>query len=192
VTKVCLACKQELPMDLFSPVMVKGVQKRQGKCTPCRRVYRKAYYEANRERCKAQMREWQKNNPDYCANWQKENPDKVKQYRAASRPRAREYMREQYWKDPEAARLRSKQFKATNPELIKTEKRRWAAENKEHLRKYFSRKTAELSDSYIRNKLATNHKRERTLRSKDIPQELVELKRLQLLLQRELKNETHK
>ncbi len=192
MTKVCLACKQELPMDLFSPVMVKGVQKRQGKCTPCREVYRKAYYEANKERCKAQMREWQKNNPDYCANWQKENPDKVKQYRAASRPRAREYMREQYWKDPEAARLRSKQFKAANPELIKTEKRKWVAENKEHLRKYFSRKTAELSDSYIRNKLATNHKRERTLRSKDIPQELVELKRLQLLLQRELKNETHK
>jgi hypothetical protein len=191
MVKVCLACKQGLPIDLFKIVMTKGQPKHQAKCKPCVQAYQKAYYETNKERCKAQMREWNKKNPDYWANWQKENPDKVKQHRAAARPRAREYMREQYWKDPEAARLKVRQYKAANEKTVKAKKKEWNQSNKEHLRKYFSRKTAELSDSYIRNKLAANHKRERTLRSKDIPQELVELKRLQILLLRELKNEPH-
>lgn len=187
MTKICLACKHELPLDAFRTIMVKGAPKHQAKCRPCMQAYQKAYYEANKERCKQQVREWNKKHPDYFTNWKQENFDKVKQYREAAKPRAQEYMREQYWKDPEAARLRSQQFRAANPELIKAKKREWNDKNKEHRRKYFNRKTAELSDSYIRNKLAANHKRERTLHSEAIPQSLVEIKRLQLLIQRELK-----
>ena len=55
MNKVCLACKQELPIDLFRIVMLKGVQKhQQATCKPCMAAYRKAYYEANKERCKEQ------------------------------------------------------------------------------------------------------------------------------------------
>jgi hypothetical protein len=191
MTKVCLACKQELSIDSFRIVVVKGAQKYQAKCKPCMAAYQKAYYEANKERILEQVREWNKRNPDYHTNWQKENPDKLKRHREAARPRAREHMREQYWKDPEAARLKVRQYKAANIETVKAKKKEWNQSNRPHLRAYYNSKTKQLSDSYIRNKLAANHKRERTLRSEDIPQELVELKRFQLLLKRELKNEPY-
>jgi hypothetical protein len=191
MTKVCLACKQELHIDSFRVVVVKGTQKHQAKCKPCMAAYTKAYYEANKEHCKKLMREWNNRNADYVRSWRVNNADKIAQYRKNARPQARKHMREQYWKDPEAARLKSKQFRDANPDLIKAKRREWNQSNKPHLRAYHNNQTKQLSDSYIRNKLAANHKRERTLRSEDIPQELVELKRFQLLIQRELKNETH-
>jgi len=192
MTKICLRCKQELPIDLFRVVKVKGVQKhQQATCKPCMAAYGKAYYEANKERIKEQLRDWNKKHPSYTRDWQKQNPEKHKQHRENARPRAREHMREQYWKDPEAARLKVRQYKAANIETVKARKKEWNQANRPHLRAYQNSKTKQLSDSYIRNKLAANHKRERTLRSEDIPQELVELKRFQLLIQRELKNETH-
>ena len=185
--KVCLACKQGLPIDLFRTVIVKGQPKHQAKCKPCMQAYQKAYYETNKERCKAQMRDWNKRNADHVRSWRTNNSDKVAQYRKNARPQAREHMREQYWKDPEAARLKSKQFRDANPDLIKAKKKEWNQLNRPHLRAYYGSQTKQLSDSYIRNKLAANHKRERTLCSGDIPQDLVELKRLQLLIQRELR-----
>jgi len=190
MNKVCLRCKQELHIDLFRIITLKGVQKhQQATCKLCMAAYQKAYYEANKERCKKQVREWNKRNPDYHTNWQKANPDKLKRHREAARPRAQEYMREQYWKDPEAARLKVRQYKAANKETVKAKKKEWNSSNREHLRAYYNMKTEQLSDAYIRNKLAANHERERTLRSEDIPQSLVEIKRFQLLIQRELKNE---
>ena len=192
MTKVCLACKQELPIDLFRIVMLKGVQKhQQATCKPCMAAYQKAYYENNKERCKELLREWNKRNPNYTRDWQRENSEKHKQHRENARPRARERAKEKYWEDPEAARLKVRQYKAANKETVKAKKKEWNESNRPHLRAYYNSKTKQLSDSYIRNKLAANHKRERTLRSEYIPQELVELKRLQLLLRRELKNEPH-
>jgi hypothetical protein len=188
MTKVCLSCKQELPIDLFKIVILKGVQKhQQATCKPCMKEYKKAYYEANKERIKEQMRDWNKRNPDFIQNWRANNPDKVAKYRKAARPRARERAKEQYWEDPESARLKVRQYKEANKEFVKRRKKEWNAESKEHLRMYYNKKTEQLSDSYIRNKLAANHKRERTLCSENIPQDLVELKRLQLLIQRELR-----
>lgn len=192
MNKVCLACKQELPIDLFKIVMSKGVQKhQQATCKLCMAAYRKAYYEANKERCKELVREWNKRNPDYHTNWRKENPDKVKQIRAVGAPKRREHAKKKYWEDPEAARLKVRQYKAANIETVKVKKKEWNSQNREHLRSYYNKKTEQLSDAYIRNKLAANHKRERTLRSENIPQELVDLKRIQLLLQRKLRDETH-
>jgi hypothetical protein len=188
MTKVCLACKQELPIDLFKIVILKGVQKhQQATCKPCMASYRKAYYEANKERIKEQMRDWNKLHPNYTREWQKQNIEKHKQHRLNARPRARERAKEQYWEDPESARLKVRQYKAANIETVKVKKKEWNQLNRPHLRSYYNSQTKQLSDSYIRNKLAANHKRERTLCSGDIPQDLVELKRLQLLIQRELR-----
>ena len=192
MTKICIGCKQELPVDLFRTVFLKDVQKhQQAKCKSCMSAYQKAYYEANKERIKEQLKEWQKKNPNYMREWQKKNPEKHKQHRQNSRPRARERAKEKYWEDPEAARLKVRQYKAANKEIVKVKKKEWNQLNRPYLRTYYNNMTEQLSDSYIRNKLAANHKRERTLRSGDIPQELVELKRFQLLLRRKLKNETH-
>lgn len=192
MTKVCLRCKQELPIDLFRVVMLKGVQKhQQATCKPCMTAYQKSYYEANKERIQEQIREWNKQHPNYTRDWQKENSEKHKQHRENARPRARERAKEKYWENPEAARLKVRQYKAANIETVKAKKKEWNKSNRPHLRAYHNKQTKQLSDSYIRNKLAANHKRERTLRSEDIPQELVELKRFQLLLRRELKNEPH-
>jgi len=188
MNKVCIGCKQELPIDLFRTVFLKGVQKhQQAKCKPCMSAYQKAYYEANKKRIQEQIKEWNKLHPNYTSEWQKQNIEKHKQHRLNARPRARERAKEKYWEDPEAARLKVRQYKTANIETVKAKKKEWNESNRPHLRAYYNKKTKQLSDSYIRNKLAANHKRERTLRSEDIPQELVELKRFQILLQRELK-----
>jgi len=188
MNKVCLACKQELPTDLFRVVMLKGVQKhQQATCKPCMAAYQKAYYEANKKRIQEQIKEWNRQHPNYTREWQKQNIEKHRQHRQNARPRARERAKEKYWEDPEAARLRVRQYKVANIETVKVKKKEWNNANRPHLRAYYNSKTEQLSDSYIRNKLAANHKRERTLRSENIPQELVELKRFQILLQRELK-----
>jgi len=188
MNKVCIGCKQELPIDLFRTVFLKGVQKhQQAKCKPCMSAYQKAYYEANKKRIQEQIKEWNKLHPNYTSEWQKQNIEKHKQHRLNARPRARERAKEKYWEDPEAARLKVRQYKTANIETVKAKKKEWNESNRPHLRAYYNKKTNQLSDSYIRNKLAANHKRERTLRSEDIPQELVELKRFQILLQRELK-----
>ena len=195
MTKVCLGCKQELPIDLFRAVVVKGVPKPQAKCKPCMAVYQRAYYEANREHLNELVMVWRRKNyatlNEYLRKWKAKNPEKVEQYKEVSKPRARAYAKEKYWENPEAAKLKVKQYKAANSEIVKTKIKEWKKSNKEHLRRYYKKKTEQLSDPYIRSKLATNHKGERTLRSEDIPQELVELKRFQLLIQRELKNEPH-
>ena len=183
-TKVCLGCKQKLPVDLFRAVMVKGVQKRVPRCKSCMDIYNKAYYQKNRERMRARMEA-------YGREWLKRNPEKVLKYRAISKERAREYMRELYWKNPEAARLKVRQYKERYRENVKINKRRWLDENPERVRAYCNEQTAKLTDAYVRSKLATDHKKRRTLSATEIPQELVELKRIQILIKRKLKNETH-
>jgi len=187
VDKVCVICNQELPIDLFREITVKGVTKRQGRCKPCGQAYQKAYYEQHKDRIKLQIKEWHEQRPNYITDWRKNNVEKVKLHREKNRPRRLQYSREKYWADPELARQKVKDYREANPELIKERKLEWRQSSKEHLRNYYNGLTKNLSDSYIRGKLARKSKRKEILSAKDIPQELVELKRFELLIKRELK-----
>lgn len=189
--KVCVTCKQELSIDLFREITVKGVTKRQGRCKSCVYTYHKAYYEKNKEHIKSQIKAWQTQRPDYfneyMREWKKKNPEKVAAYHEKHRPEKLKRSREKYWSDPETARQKVREYKEANPELTKARKRKWLQSSKEHLRKYYNALTENLSDSYVRGKIARKSKRKEILSAKDIPQELVELKRFELLIKREIK-----
>jgi hypothetical protein len=124
---------------------------------------------------------------EYMREWKKKNPDKINEYREKHRPEKAKKAREKYWADPESARQKVREYKKANPEKIKAIKLKWLQSSKEHLRNYYNALTKNLSDSYIRGKIARNSKRKEILSAKDIPQELVELKRFELLIKRELK-----
>ena len=191
MNKVCVTCNQELSIDLFREITVKGVTKRQGRCKPCVQTYQKSYYEQNKDHIKAQIKEWHEQRPnysnEYMREWKKKNPDKVKAYHEKHRPERLKRSREKYWADPETARQKVREYKEANPELTKARKKKWLQSSREHLRNYYNGLTKNLSDSYIRGKLARKSKRKEILSAKDIPQELVELKRFELLIKRELK-----
>jgi hypothetical protein len=187
MNKVCVTCHQELPIALFREITVKGITKHQGRCKPCGRAYQRAYYEQHKDRIKLQVKEWHKQRPDYIKDWMKNNPEKVKLHKENHRPKRLQYSRERYWADPETAKQKSKEYRDANPELMRERKQKWIQSSREHLRSYYNGLTKNLSDSYIRGKLARKSKRKEILSAKDIPQELVELKRFEILIKRELK-----
>ena len=66
-----------------------------------RKAWRKAYYEANREKSKAQTKAYREANKErvkeymkaYAKAWREKNKDKVKSYREANKEKAKEYMK---------------------------------------------------------------------------------------------------
>jgi len=100
--KVCSTCKEDKPLDLYynSKSTKDGKQNR---CKDCQRehmkVYRKGYYEKNKEKIDRQKRQWELDNADYVkaqkkARYQK-NRDKIlegkKDYYANNRESILEY-----------------------------------------------------------------------------------------------------
>jgi hypothetical protein len=66
-----------------------------------RKAWRKAYYEADREKSKAQTKAYREANKErvkeymkaYAKAWREKNKDKVKAYREANKEKAKEYMK---------------------------------------------------------------------------------------------------
>ena len=107
------------------------------------------------------------------------------------------------YKDPEAYRAYQAKWKRSNKARIsqymkeyyqkhKDERREymplWRKENgdkiKQYSKKYWAKNIKTLTDQYIRSLLTANGC---TLKQSDIPQELVELKRAQIALEREIR-----
>lgn len=161
------------------------------------REYQRAYYQANKERIKAMVNEFHKKNPDYTKEYYQANKEKIKakreEYRAANKEQIAAKQRE--W--------RHKNF-AENPEQVRIQRRAKKARQKAKDPAAFNAKAAkaninaqkkmvaEITDSYVRQKLARDPKDgPRRISAKDIPQSLVEAKRLQLLILRRTKDEKH-
>lgn len=87
--------------------------------------------------------------------------------------------------------LRHKLYAINNPDIICKARKKSYIKHKKKIRKqqseYFKYITAHLTDTYIkRNICNTMH-----IKSKDIPQELIDLKRTQLQLKRAIQNENN-
>jgi len=127
------------------------------------------YYEGNPTTCKDCLNEYQK------------------KYREANRVKRCEAQKKVYRKDRE----RILEYQRAYREAHREEKNQYQREyNKKPEAKAMHKKWKEqyknnLSDAYIRNELAHHT----TLTSKDIPQSLVEVKRLQLQIKRMVENE---
>lgn len=161
------------------------------------RAYQRAYYQANKERAKALVKEFHKKNPDYMKEYYQANKEKItarrKEYQAANREKIsakqREYRHKAFAENPERIRIQRRAKKARQKAKDPVAWNAKAAKANVNAQK---KMVAELTDSYVRQKLARDSKDgPRKISAKDIPQSLVEAKRLQLLILRRMKNEEH-
>lgn len=99
------------------------------------KIYRKAYYKANKEQINAQSAAWRKNNPEkkkaYLKVWAKANAEKcraaAKAYRDANLEKAK--LREAAYRKahPEKHRARSKAYRKANLEKVKVTRKIYRA-----------------------------------------------------------------
>lgn len=161
------------------------------------RAYRRAYYQANKERIKELVKKFNAKNPDYMKQYYQANKEKIKENR-------KKYLAENREKISAKQREQRHAAFAEAPDKIRAQRRAKKARQKAKDPKAFNAKmakynvnaqkkmVAELTDSYVRQRLARDPKDgPRKISAKDIPQSLVEAKRLQLLILRRMKDEEH-
>jgi len=205
LTKVCIACNTEQPKSEFykyenhihskcKACSIAGYYKYVAENTEAVKEYRKKYYQANKERLTAYMREYVKNNPEKVKEmgkaWRENNPDKVLQAR-------KNYVERNRDKISERNKQRWKNLWRTNPDQIRAKKREDYVRRRDYIlaynRKIAKQAVAEISDAYVIH-LLSNHV-PKGMNVADIPEALIEAKRLQLKIRRmtnEISNNTKK
>jgi hypothetical protein len=159
------------------------------------REYRRAYREANKEKSKAYSKKWHQENYNKermreCAKtWRKANPERWKELQKKYRDNNKEHVKQTVKK---AAQRRF----AENPEKIRAQRQEakqrllvkdpegYLQKRRAYICKANKKLVAEIRDNYVAHLLykSTGF----SLLAKDIPKELIEAKRLQLMIKREL------
>lgn len=148
--------------------------------------YAKAYYIENKDKMTSQVRKWIDENKERHnetrLKWREQNRERICAQQKASHLKL-------FLENPEKVRHarneKKKRLRAKDPQA-------W----NEKMRKYnlpSQRKMVEqLTDAYVRQRITRqNDGGPIKISAKDVPQSLVEAKRLQLLIKRSLKNEKH-
>jgi hypothetical protein len=161
--------------------------------------YQRRYYQENKEKYKAYAKQYYQDNKEklnaYVKKWQEENKERYvvmrKAYEAANREKLnaqqKERARKEFAEDPDKVRAlrraKKARLKAKDPQAWNEQARKINAPHQKKM-------VAELTDAYVRQRLARqNDDSPRQISAKDIPQGLVEAKRLQLMILRSLRNE---
>lgn len=166
--KVCGKCKEEKPLSEFS-VNKRNKDGLEYICKVCRSEIRRSRYANLSEEKKVKLR-------NECKKWrEKMSPLEAKEYYRKSYLRHRDYQlakkRKQYKDNPEFYKNKSKKYREDNKKLV-------SAKATERARK----ERNELYDYVVKRSIIQGTE----LKMKDIPQELVDLKRVQLLIYREI------
>lgn len=189
LSKVCKKCGVKQPTANFS----KGKYYADGLrpwCKACSSEYMKNYQVENRERLNAYHKQIS-NTEEYKARaverankWKKENPDKVKAAAAKYRDKYREELKVR-------RKERVQNILITNPDYYKDRNKVFREKDIERYRMYGrrSRKKGRLliTDGYVKSLF--NKNTAKGGRIKDIPKELIEVKRLEVLIKRRVKDE---
>ena len=201
--KTCKTCGEEKPIEEF----VKSKNTKDGrlnKCKLCDNLVRKEQYYANHEYRKQKDKEYREKNKEKVKLWSHK-------YKEKNREKIRIADREWRKNNPELSRERSRRWRKLhgkehyqeNKQMFIANAVRWQKENKERYikrvkewkmknynawlqneRELHKTKVENLTDDYVVKLLKGKGK----LLMKDIPKELIEAKRLQILIQREIKN----
>jgi hypothetical protein len=201
--KTCKTCGEEKPIEEF----VKSKNTKDGrlnKCKLCDNLVRKEQYYANHEYRKQKDKEYREKNKEKVKLWSHK-------YKEKNREKIRIADREWRKNNPELSRERSRRWRKLhgkehyqeNKQMFIANAVRWQKENKERYikrvkewkmknynawlqneRERHKTKVENLTDDYVVKLLKGKGK----LLMKDIPKELIEAKRLQILIQREIKN----
>jgi len=108
-------------------------------------------------------------------------------YARRCKPCNRAVSRAAYWEDPEFMRNRVAVWRINNLDKRRAYQQEYTTRTREHINAYARQNIATLTDSYVRAKLVTVYNGKRILSASDIPDELVELKRIQIQIKRQLK-----
>lgn len=158
-----------------------------------RREYQRAYYQANKEKCKELTKKWVANNRErmreIVRGWQVNNPERIKELRQNYITKNKEHIKQlakagrdrRFAENPEKVRqarkdVREKQ-KAKDPE-------RYMEMRRTYIRKSSKKLVAEITEGYVAHLLSKSTGFR--LHSSVIPKEMIEAKRLQLMIKREL------
>lgn len=159
------------------------------------RAYQRRYYQENKERAKQYYQDNKEKLNAYVKKWQEENKERFvatrKAYEAANREKINaqqlERARKEFAEDPDKVRA---QRRAKKARLKAKDPQAWNEKARKINAPYHRKMVDELTDAYVRQRLArSNDDSPRKISAKDIPQGLVEAKRLQLMIVRSLKNE---
>lgn len=154
----CTKCKLPKPLNRFRIRTKRGSTWRQGKCMDCEANEQSKRYHADIEKSRIISREFQKKR-------RAENPElvnqKVKEYRDKNRDKVRKWEKDWYARNEEGRKKH------------KVRAKKWLDKNRD-----------ELSDTYVRNVIASNS----DLKHEQITPDLIELHRINILIKREIEN----
>jgi hypothetical protein len=146
----------------------------------------KSYYEANKKTLNKRPRSDQEKRSavQRSKEWKKANPEKVKINNARYRAKYKEELNARH-------RERDKRISAENPDYFKNRSAEFRKQNpkwcEEYFHNYRARHKEEASDLYIKRLFNKRLPKERRLY--DLPTALIEAKRLQIFINRRIKNE---
>jgi hypothetical protein len=148
-----------------------------------RRANQLASYKKSNAKNKEKIKQYKQDNKERLSTYSKE-------YYATNKEKLREWQKEHYETNKEKVLAKHKEWREVNTELCKETSKKWRAENKEKLtqqrKEYAPIWAPKRKDSLSYAK--QNLRRGTKLRNKDIPIELAEVKRLQMRIQRELRD----
>lgn len=176
--KRCTKCSEVKSLDKFH-YSIRGYLSRTSYCSACLGVQAKEWKQAHPEKVKEYKRRDAIN-----------NAERIKEYRQVyhSNPTRKEidkqYRHRYYQLNKETIKIRAKEWVLNNPEKIRERRRRYEQLNKEWLLEVDKKHRDALSDPYVKSLLFKG----KTSKI-EIPQELIEVKRLQVLIKRRSKNE---
>jgi len=201
-TKTCTKCGIEKPIEEFA----KSQRHKSGKqnaCKKCMSGYRNKWRADNLERVRIKNKEWRENNKEKIRlqerRYAKTHRDKKNKYQRKYYKSHRDTIRErakrkykldkktntQTAEDKEKRREYLKKYYEKNKERIKARTKLYIEKNRAKVRRriktYNKKIIQEARPFYIKSLLTKNN----VLKAEDIPQELIELKKLHLTLIRE-------
>lgn len=201
--KTCTKCKEEKPLTEFYNNK-HGKFGKDSRCKSCKNTAYKKWVNNNRDRVNEMSRVYQIENKETIAKRKKErylenikNPDYLKHVKKLRKERyekmkkegsllekRRKHYHDKLKHDDEFMRKKresNKKWTDSNKEKVAIKRKRFYEKNKEKNLKYGRNAFANLTDGSVRKLLCQGG-----LSAKDIPQELVDLKRVQILIHREI------
>jgi hypothetical protein len=154
------------------------------------------YRNKNKDKINAQKRERYKINKEkillQCKKYREKNKEKIKEKQKIwvrnNKDRLKVKRREHYINNREDVLKKQKIYSSNNKDKIRERSRQWTLNNKNHKKQvsriYNQKLITELDEKYVLQLLNKNQKD----KNRNVPKELIEAKRLQILIQREIKN----
>ncbi len=172
--KKCSKCGEVKLLECFS----RDKTRKDGysvECKKCNTEYGAKYRAKNREKIKAKAAEYHAKNREKinarAAKYYVENAEKRESITAKNR---------------EKINARAAEYRAKNPEKRKSINAKYYVKNAEKIKARTDKYTEQLTDTYIKNQI----KQQTGVPYEHITQELIETKRLHILIQRKLKDLT--